>query len=321
MYRNRDFNATAPLITEKPARSNKRRPARIYSRTSHQLRELERIISSRHGVVPDTDDAGIYLDQVACCLLRHVWKKTGIKPDRAALLERLDLWCDRRGPDVSAKLRRDVVRAVLPRPRLDNADDCARRLRLSYDERTRLGITTIGAYDANKRERARLYKARKKQRDRLRVAAKRADAGALPRAQYLATSLSATRPWEAEGISRRTWERRRRHAATVDASVSPTSISSMLGDGLATRSRIAQRLARTVDGGTAKKASRPDGYTAKRLAQAVETGPQTGELLSHRQLLLAAVTTVRASKAATRPGRGPYRAATRADDASMSLAA
>jgi hypothetical protein len=39
------------------------------------------------------------------------------------------------------------------------------------------------------------------------------------RAEYLASCLSATRPWEAEGISRSAWERRRRRAASHGRSV------------------------------------------------------------------------------------------------------
>jgi hypothetical protein len=253
---------------------------RIYSRTSHRLREVERIIVSRHGVIPDTDDAGIYLDQVACCHLNHLWKKTGTKPERAALLERLDLWAERFGPDTSAKLRRDVVRAVLRRPRLDNADDCARRLRLSYAERAALGITTIGAFDADKRERTLRRKARKRERDRRQVAAKRADAGAVSRADYLAAhSVSRERPWEAKGVSRRTWYRRQMALGT---GVSPTSVSSMLGDGLVSRSRTSGRLS-----------VRPP-------------------------LSIAATTTVRGERTAARQGRGPYRAATHAVEPLMS---
>jgi len=83
-------------------------------------------------------------------------------------------------------------------------------LRLSYAERTRLGITTIGAFDVNKRERAKRRKHRKRIRDRDRQARKRAERGALPRPEYLARSLARTQPWKRCGIHRRTWERRRR---------------------------------------------------------------------------------------------------------------
>jgi len=190
----------------------KRKRARIYNRTSHRLREIERIIEHRYGVVPDTDDADIILDQVACCILHMMRKKTGRKPDHAELVDRLNLWCERWADETSIRLRSVVAREVLRRPRLDCADECAAKLRLSYDERTLLGITTIGSYDVDKRGRAKRRKARKLIRDRKRAATKRAERGAVPRSEYLATSLSTTQPWKEEGISRRTWERRRRRA-------------------------------------------------------------------------------------------------------------
>ena len=230
------IGGAACRTSSKRSPPTKRKRAHIYNKTAHRLREIERIIRHRYGVVPDTDDADIVLDQVACCLLHMMWKKTG-RNDYAELVDRLNLWCERRAPDTSVGLRRDVARDVLRRPRLDCADDCAAKLRLSYDERTLLGITTIGSYDIDKRGRAKRRKARKLIRDRERAAIKRAERGAVPRSEYLATSLSTTQPWKAEGISRRTWERRRAvsfDAPSIarwhDASPSPSSTASMLGD-------------------------------------------------------------------------------------------
>jgi hypothetical protein len=76
-------------------------------------------------------------------------------------------------------------------------------------------ITTIGAFDVNKRQRAKLRKERKRIRDRQRQARKRAERGAVPRAEYLARSLTRTQPWKPHGIHRRTWERRRRASQLV----------------------------------------------------------------------------------------------------------
>ncbi len=228
-------------MTAEP-RAKLRRHARIYNRTSHRLREIERIIKHRHGVVPDTDDADIILDQVACCYLQMLRKRTRRLPELIDLIDRLKLWCERWAPDISILLCRNVAQNALRWPRIDKADDCAARLRLSYDERTLLRITTIGACDVSKRERTKRRKARKLIRDRNRAAKKRAERGAIPRSEYERNSLSATQPWKAQGISRRTWERRRRATlrpqrnqvgVTFDASPSPTSTASMLGDTLA----------------------------------------------------------------------------------------
>jgi hypothetical protein len=182
---------------------------KLYDRTVHRLRELERIINHRYGVLPDTDDVDIFLNQVACCQLQMRRKKLGLLPEFDDLVGRLSLWCERWAPETSIFQRRDAAREALRRRRIDTADECAARLRLSYEERTRLHITTIGSFDVNKRERAKRRKERKRIRDRDRQARKRAERGALPRAQYLARSLARTQPWKADGIHRRTWERRR----------------------------------------------------------------------------------------------------------------
>jgi hypothetical protein len=181
-----------------------------YDRTVHRLREIERIIKHRYGVLPDTDDVDIVLNQVACCQLQMRRKKLGQLPEFDDLVDRLSLWCERWAPEASIFGCRDAVREALRRPRIDTADECAGQLRLSYAERTRLRITTIGSFDVNKRKRAKLRKERKRIRDRQRQARKRAHRGALPRSEYLARSLARTQPWKQHGIHRRTWERRRR---------------------------------------------------------------------------------------------------------------
>jgi hypothetical protein len=81
------------------------------------------------------------------------------------------------------------------------ADALGRLLNLTDAERTRLRITTIGAIDVDKAEREKRRKARKRTKERERRAAR----GATSRSK----SLTTTKPWLAEGISRRTWERRR----------------------------------------------------------------------------------------------------------------
>jgi hypothetical protein len=65
------------------------------------------------------------------------------------------------------------------------------------------------------------------EKDRLRKQAERRAKGIIPRAEYIAGSLSATRPWEALGISRDTWERRRKAAATPSAPVDPQLAASL----------------------------------------------------------------------------------------------
>jgi hypothetical protein len=82
------------------------------------------------------------------------------------------------------------------------------RLRLTNAGRERLGIRTIKPFDLSAAQLAEQRKAKK----RTRMKIKRRKAGAKSRVEYLATSLSRSEPWIAEGISRRTWERRRAKA-------------------------------------------------------------------------------------------------------------
>ena len=75
---------------------------------------------------------------------------------------------------------------------------------MDYETRQVLGITMIGAYDADKRERRR----RRKERNRQSKETQRRQRGAKLRSEYEAKSISRSKPWVAEGISRRTWYRR-----------------------------------------------------------------------------------------------------------------
>lgn len=95
-----------------------------------------------------------------------------------------------------------VIAGARQRRPIFNADKLGRYLRLSDAARSRTGIRTIGACDVSKRERT----LRRKQRARERQERLRRRRGARPRSQ----SLSRVRPWEAEGISRRTWYRQRK---------------------------------------------------------------------------------------------------------------
>jgi hypothetical protein len=76
-----------------------------------------------------------------------------------------------------------------------------------------LGLTTIGAVDCNKKQREKLRRGKARIRDMQR----RRRAGAKPRAEYEADSLTRTQPWKELGISESTWRRRRRKAGDRSA--------------------------------------------------------------------------------------------------------
>jgi hypothetical protein len=89
--------------------------------------------------------------------------------------------------------------------RRHSADSMAQQIGLTWDQRRALGITTIGATDITKAKRLEIRMIK----NRLAKERCRRAKGARPRDEYEMTSLSATRPWEIEGMSRRTWYRKR----------------------------------------------------------------------------------------------------------------
>jgi hypothetical protein len=85
-----------------------------------------------------------------------------------------------------------------------DADAMAERIRLSFADRELLKVRTIGAVGITKRQRSAMQKEKRRERERDRRKAK----GAQPHAK----SINRAEPWKAEGISRRTWFRRRAKA-------------------------------------------------------------------------------------------------------------
>jgi hypothetical protein len=158
--------------------------------------EIGALVRYRHGRLPNTDDRSIYLEAAA----RH------LPPGRDPVFA-LENWARQVGAVLPYGEIQDAIDSVRGAPRL-RADTQAKELQVTDRERTALRLVTIGSIDVDKRERARRRKARKRIRDRERNARKRAAKGATPRAQWLAGSISRLKPWEAMGISRRTYYRR-----------------------------------------------------------------------------------------------------------------
>lgn len=176
---------------QKPRARNRRSPMQL---VALRMRDLATLFRSRYGIELPDDDAGrddlvVALNHLAC--LAH---------PRGHIANWIDLW----SPWLTAKEQRELVPPILANPQRWKADALAWRLRLTMEQRTMLGITTIGAVDMNKGARTK----RRKQKDRERKAAKRRAKGVKPRKVYEGQSLSRSKPWEAEGISRRTWYRR-----------------------------------------------------------------------------------------------------------------
>jgi hypothetical protein len=104
----------------------------------------------------------------------------------------------------------DLVSEASRKPCVFRKETLGLLIRLTDAEREKYKAWSIWPIDLSLAE----AKLRRKQHDRDDKAEKRRAAGATPRSE----SLSQTQPWVAEGISRRTWERRRR---ARDANSSP----------------------------------------------------------------------------------------------------
>lgn len=180
------------------------RPDRYFDFKAWRLMEIMRVIRARYGRFLPENDGPEFFEAVAAA-----YQAGG----SANILGDLRGWCWCAAPwacDLKyAGVLAEVAASVAGRRRDLRADAIANLLRVTMAERLALGLQTIGACDVVPEERQKIMKDRKMENDRARQRAKRVAEGRQDRAEYEANSFSRTKPWEAAGISRRTWERRR----------------------------------------------------------------------------------------------------------------
>ncbi len=197
--------ATQEALRKEQKLDAKRRTARggrpyPYREAGRRLHDLRKIFAIRYpdGQFPD-DDAG---HDDARLLLESWAAIRSARPDVIAedIASRASWLTTERALALIDEARQKGVR--------HRAETLGNRLNLSREDRIRLGVTTIrwaGCTDAD-------MKANRRERD---AARKRAARSTLKALKPVKANLSASRPWEAEGISRRTWERRRSAADAV----------------------------------------------------------------------------------------------------------
>lgn len=177
----------------------KARPPQVYRR----LREVEAILEDNYGgkQLPNDDAGRADLFIVA----QHIYGLGGdvvrhVK-DFAAM------WASWLSPAEA----RTLIEEVIARPRKWKADSLAKEMGVTKEQRDRLlgGLTTIGAIDCTAKQRKRLRRKRRAGD----CAARRLADGAKPHAE----SAEQTKPWEAAGMSRRTWYRHRKMALGTDS--------------------------------------------------------------------------------------------------------
>lgn len=174
-----------------------------------RLGDLRRLFRDRcrGSILPD-DDAGLdYLRELLLPI--SLGPNEAVKGSRTIevwgpidrMRREIELWAPWM-PEGEAQELVDEIKLMPAWQRKPKARTLGQRLNVTYGERARLGLRTIGPCDMTEAGMALIRKQKRRQRDKLRRQRK-------PRAEYLAASLSQTKPWLTLGISRRTWERRR----------------------------------------------------------------------------------------------------------------
>ncbi len=190
---------------EKPSRKRASHQDWQYSRELQRIREIEKLIRKRHGsVIPDpagTDDEDLCLAYPKAIAL------TPRTQDVAS-------WCRKWAPWVDDVTLQMLAALGVNRRWMIKADAIAKLLLVTMEERTALGLRTIGACDMPIADRKKAAKDRKRERDRNRQERNRRALGMAVRNSEQAATLAVTKPWEAEGISRRTWFYRQKQNCT-----------------------------------------------------------------------------------------------------------
>jgi hypothetical protein len=168
-------------------------------------RRKEIVMHARHVGAADSDDLNTWL-------IAWIWHNPCVPDQIWAVMQ-----CARKiGREITEGDAAAVIDEAAITRKCWKADPLARFLGVTYLQRKAIDLRTIGSINVRKRARKEL----RKLADRRRAERKRRARGVRRRQEYLeANSLSATKPWEKLGMSRRTWER---HRNKNDASPSAT---------------------------------------------------------------------------------------------------
>jgi hypothetical protein len=174
-----------------------------------RLADFARMFRSRYGTTLPDDDSG--RDDIPP-VIHHI---AALRQPARKARSWLELWA----PWLTLAEQRKLIQEGIANARVWRADQLAWRYNVTREERTVLGLTTIGAVDHGKAARTK----RRRERDRQRKARQRQAAGAVPRDQYVATAIRNAKPWEADGISRATWYRRKGHTRLNETETGPAT--------------------------------------------------------------------------------------------------
>ena len=162
-------------------------------------RRREIVLHARHVGAAQTEDFSRWL-------IAWVWHNPSAKDQIWSLMEA----AKRMGGSISEAEASEIAEeASICRKHL-SADNLARFLGVTYEQRQALGLTTIGSVNVKKRARKEL----RRRNDRLYQERRRHERGARPHSE----SLSRTKPWEAMKMSRAKWYRQRTMRRETDSS-------------------------------------------------------------------------------------------------------
>jgi hypothetical protein len=171
---------------------------------TQRIGDLNKLFARRYGgnresyVFPD-DDAGLEDLKI---LLHHYALNNPLAMPRIIEL---------RAPWMNEAAAARLLEQIEAFPQKWRADTLGRKLNLTGAEWRTLRLRTIAPVDMTRQERVAFSQALAQKR---RQARRRAQ-GKKQRAEYLAKSVSQTKPWVALNISRRTWYRRGKPTASV----------------------------------------------------------------------------------------------------------
>jgi hypothetical protein len=222
-----------------------------------RLNALLRLFRHRWGKVLPDDDAGRGdLWELVC---NASLAQSGADKKMRHVVE---LWAPWMGPDEVPEYIDHVSRLTIYE-RTPTAEQLGDRLRVTAALRERLKLWPIKPVDATAEDLVEQRKARRREQDR----ARRRKRGQQSRADYLSRfgkSLAKLKPWEIEGVSRRTWFRRLSKVAPG----SPQTI--VLMSDVNPVSPSARRRARLLKGGARATPKGMQGNRVKTLNQTTE---------------------------------------------------
>lgn len=144
-------------IAKRYGRRRKKRSA--FQMSAIRIAELNRLFAARYGHELPNDEIG---RECVTIIANHLILLPGMPQ------KRLMDWAKERAPWLTMANLEQLLASAASHTQVWKADSLAWRLRLTYADRQALKITTIGAIDCNKAERAKLRKAAAKAREKRR---------------------------------------------------------------------------------------------------------------------------------------------------------